>query len=1042
MTNKAERTPSPGRASIRGARENNLRSVDLDVPYRQITSFCGLSGSGKSSLAFDVIYAEGRRRYLESLSRDARRHFEMLDKPDVESIEGLPPSVAVVSQAANPSAIATVGTATEASDYLQFLFAKLGVPRCQRCGKRIRRYSPDSTLEIVDRFPSGTRVMIAFAPSLESVNAGWTSFKREWLEKGFYRAIARDETLDLRDESAFTSRHFNFVQFLYNAMADFSDEDELGALGLRSSANERDDASEEDDDELSELKTKSRVLMLDQDGDDGSLMRYLKKRDAIRANPGIPPIFFAVDRATIGQTDERRLLDSIETAFANGNDRCWIFVEGERSLEDVDDAGERISIPGRPQTIGGAAWTLFGFGRKLRCEECGVDFPEVEPNLFNFASPRGACPVCLGLGRWTAFDMDRVFPNKSLSIAEGAIAPWTVAAYRSKLKEFLGLADKLGVRTDVPFGKLTRKEVGLVLNGSSQFDYKGLNGFLWSLLEQKYKMHIRAFLARWQTWRVCPACQGSRLRRDALAVKIEGKDFHDLCSMPVSETLRTIDSWKLDANREQIGRFALSQLRSRLAFLEKVGLGHLTLERPVKTLSSGENGRVKLTTALGSDLVDSLYILDEPSDGLHPQDSEKLLQAIRDLRDRGNAVIVVDHDPVILEGSDKIVELGPGAGRDGGQIVFEGTVEQIKANPDSLTGSYLSGRRRGGGRTERREPSKGFIELLGASGRNLKNIDANFPLGCFCVVTGVSGAGKTTLIRDTLYPALCSKIVGDKNVDESALPYDKIIGTEDIDEVAFVDRTPIGRSPRSNPASYLKIFDDIRNLYAETPEAKARGYGAGYFSFNVDGGRCDACKGEGVIRTPMQFVADVYARCPFCGGKRYQRSVLDVTYRDRNIADALDMTAREAFGFFRGQPKIQQKIKRMLDVGLDYLQLGRPVNTLSGGEAQRLKLAGFLSTARKGACLFIMDEPTVGLHFADVVKLLDVFNELVDSGNSIVAVEHNPLAIKAADHIIDLGPGAADQGGAIVAEGTPEEVAKNKDSATGRVLAKILKRPE
>jgi excinuclease ABC subunit A len=551
-------------------------------------------------------------------------------------------------------------------------------------------------------------------------------------------------------------------------------------------------------------------------------------------------------------------------------------------------------------------------------------------------------------------------------------------------------------------------------------------------------MHIRVYLNRWLTRPVCPICKGARLRKEALAVKVGGKNIHELSSMAISDLIKTIDSWNLSQNQREIGSYLLKETRARLQYLKEVGLGYLALERPVSTLSSGESRRVKLTTALGSDLVDMLYVLDEPSTGLHPGDSEKLRDAIRNLRDRGNTVVLVDHDETLLNASDKVVELGPGAGQDGGKIVFEGTVEEIKADPDSLTGSYLSGRRLGGGGSRRRELNKGFIELYGASGYNLKNINVSFPLGCLCVVTGVSGAGKSALVQETLYPALCSKLSDDQNAQAQGLPYDKILGVEDVDEAALVDQTPIGRSPRSNPVTYLKIFDDIRNLYAETPEAKARLYNAGYFSFNVDGGRCDSCKGEGFVHTPMQFAPDVYTRCPFCNGTRYRRSVLEVTYRNKNIAETLDMTAREAFGFFRGEAKIQQKLKRMLDVGLDYLRLGQPANKLSGGEAQRLKLASYLSSARKGPCLFIMDEPTSGLHFADVVKLLDRLNELVEAGNSVIVVEHNMLVIKSADYIIDLGPGAGDAGGTLVAEGSPEEVAKNPNSLTGKYLAQVL----
>lgn len=1038
MTHSGNRPAKSGCVSVRGARTHNLKSIDLDIPYNRIVSFCGLSGSGKSSLAFDVLYAEGQRRYIECFSPYVRQRLEQLDKPEVDSIEGIPPAIAVAAPASGANKLATVGGATETGDYLRLLFSQIGAPYCQSCGKKVKRYSPESTVKALRSLPSGSRALIAFAPSLSSMQSGWDSFRQEWLDRGFYRGVARGEMFDLREDSALLPATFSVVRLLYGAMAETSDEEAIGDMGLRSSSaqNLSDDGFHREDETL-EMKTNSRILMLDPDGDNSKLMRYLKKRDAIRKNPGAPPIFFVVDRVTIGKTDEKRLIDSVETAFNEGESRCWIFVEGNCELAD-DESGSEHKTAGIEETIGDEQWTLFGFSRRLRCEECGVDFPELEPSLFNPNSSRGWCPICLGNGWWSAFDMDRVFPNKTLTILEGAIAPWNNSTYRSHLRDFLNRAEELGVRTDVPFGKLTPKEVSTILNGSRQLNYKGLNGFLWSLLDQKYKMHIRVFLNRWQVQCECPYCQGSRLRKEALAVKIEGRNIYELSSAPVSELIKTVDAWKLSPHQKELSKDSFKEARARLGYLDKVGLGYVSLNRPVSTLSSGENRRVRLTTALGSDLVGMLYVLDEPSNGLHPRDSEKLRQSICDLRDRGNTVVVVDHDETILEASDTIVELGPGAGQEGGEIVFEGTLDELKADPDSLTGSYLSGRRVGVGGSWRRELSKHYVELFGATGYNLKNVDASFPLGCLCVVTGVSGAGKSALVQETLYPALCTKLDGDLNAVAEGLPYDKILGAEEIDEVAFLDQTPIGRTPRSNPVTYLKIFDDIRNLYADTPDAKANGFNAGYFSFNVDGGRCDSCKGEGYIHTPMQFTDDVFMRCPFCNGKRYQQSVLDILYRGRNIAAALDMTAREAFGFFRGQTKIQQKLKRMIDVGLDYLRLGQPANTLSGGEAQRLKLASYLSSARKGPCLFIMDEPTSGLHFADVVKLLDGLNELIEAGNSVVVVEHNLLVMKAADYIIDLGPGAADQGGTIIAEGTPEEIVKNPKSITGKYLAKAL----
>ncbi|MBR4834143.1 MAG: excinuclease ABC subunit UvrA [Thermoguttaceae bacterium] len=1101
----------PGRISVRGARAHNLKSVDLDIPYYKLVAFCGVSGSGKSSLALDVLYAEGQRRYIESFSAYARQFLEKLERPDVDRVEGAPPAVAVTSRPLGQMSRSTVGTATETSDYLRLLFSKIGTPYCQSCGREVRRDSPQGIVDALNGLPEGTRVLVAFSPSTESLRASKPDFEAEWKEKGFRRGVALGESFNLDDPGGFPIQKYAEARLLYLAAATPSDEEEFAEYGLRSSdddtdfdgakndgeldderldevaaardvddetdefdaafadgvvddlgENEADEESakpkarrgrkktaddEENDEENGfesgandgETKTQSRLLTIDPDGEDGALLQYLRRRNEIKKAPGAPPIYFVVDRAKIGKTSSERLFEAVETALAYGDSRCWVFAEGDATLKTRDENDETVerTRTGTPFELDGERWTLVGFSRRTRCEDCGVEFPSIEPKLFSFNSPLGACPCCEGFGNLMALDFDLIFPNKKRSIHDGAVAPWNSAAYRDNLKRFLAIADELGVRTRVPFSELTRKELNLLLNGSRRLGYEGLNGFFIRLQKQKYKMHIRVFLSRWRCYRTCPMCDGARLRQEALAVKIGGKSIHDLSSAPVSQILKTLDSWELSPWKRKVGKIALDQTRARLKYLEQVGLGYLTLDRPMKTLSSGEQRRVSLTSTLGSNLVDMLYVLDEPTIGLHPQDTERLLESIEGLRDRGNTVVVVEHDETILEAADRVVEIGPEAGQGGGRVVFEGTIDEMKASPDSLTGSYLSGRRVGGGIPRRRVLDGGFLELVGASGRNLKNVNAVFPLGVLCVVAGVSGAGKSSLVQETLYPALCAKLATD-GVAPKGLPYEKLLGYDQLDEVALIDQSPIGRSPRSNPVTYLKIFDDIRSLYAETPDAKAAGYNAGYFSFNVDGGRCNACKGEGFLAIDMQFMADVYVRCPQCNGRRYQRNILDITYRGRNIAETLDMTAREAFSFFRGQPKIQQKLKRLCDVGLDYLRLGQPANTLSGGESQRLKLAARLSDSRKGPCLFILDEPTTGLHFADVVQLLDGFNALLETGNSLIVVEHNLQTMRAADYIIELGPGAADEGGTIIAEGTPEQIAQNPDSKTGRFLAKAL----
>jgi len=1079
--------------SLRSVRVHNLKSIDLDLPCNKLIAFCGLSGSGKSSLAIDTLYAEGQRRYIESFSAYTRQFLEKLEKPEMERIEGIPPAIAVTSRPASQMSRSTVGTVTETSDYLRLLFAKIGTLYCQSCGRILRKNSPDTILKSIQRLVEGTRLLVAFSPSVESFRANKPQFEAEWRAAGFVRGVIMGESFRL-DEGEIPLEYYAKARLLFLADQQvLSDEDILGESGEHwGNSRQKEEAepesldpadlfSEIDDaelinqknenglegdeentetvdsdvvgsdgleDEVSEREEKgiNRLLTIDPD-EETELKSYEKKLKEMKKSGGFPPLFFIVDRITIGKTSPERIRDSLETALAYGKTRCWIFCEGDIHLTDEAAAAlaqnknreteEPNNMFGKRYEIDGSPWTLVGYSRQLRCEDCGIEYPDPEPKLFSFNSPLGACPFCEGFGNLMTLDLDMIVPNKNRSIREGAIAPWNSSSYRHKLRDLITIAPKLGVRVDVPFSELTREELNLVLNGNPELGYYGLNGFFLRLQKQKYKMYIRVFLSRWRSFRECPICHGTRLRSEALSVRIAGHNIHDFSSMRISQVLETIKGLQLLPWQREIGKMALSQVVNRLTYLNQVGLGYLTLERQMRLLSDGEQRRVSLTSVLGSSLVDMLYILDEPSIGLHPYDSKNLLKSILQLRDRGNTVIVVDHDETILESADHIVEIGPGAGQEGGRIVFEGTIDEMKASPDSLTGSYLSGRRQGGAISKRRILENGFIELTGARGYNLKNINVVFPLGVLCLVTGVSGAGKSSLVQETLYPAIRRQL-GHRNCPPG-LPFDQILGVDQIDDVMMIDQSPIGRSPRSNPVTYLKIFDDIRNVFAETPDAKANQYGAGYFSFNVDGGRCNACKGEGYLSINMQFMADMFVCCPQCHGRRYQKNILDILYRGKNIAEVLDLTVREAFGFFRGHPKIQQKLKRLIDVGLDYLRLGQPANTLSGGESQRLKLAVYLSNIRKGRCLFIMDEPTTGLHFADVVQLLDGFNALIETGHSLIVVEHNLQMIKAADYVIDLGPGAADDGGRIVAEGTPEELARNPDSKTGMFLAKILK---
>jgi len=686
--------------------------------------------------------------------------------------------------------------------------------------------------------------------------------------------------------------------------------------------------------------------------------------------------------------------------------------------------------------LDGRPWRRIGFSTKLACEDCGLEYPAPEARLFSFNSPLGACPQCEGFGNVIDIDMELVVPDPNKSVREGAIAPWNSPAYSHELEELLALASDYGLPVDIPFRRLEAGHLDLIVNGVPERQFGGLRGFFAWLERRKYKMHIRVFLSRWRSYRPCPACGGARLRPEALATRIAGKSIADVAALKVCDAACFFRDLTLSDWERQVGRMMFDQVRARLGFLESVGLGYLTLDRTLRTLSGGEIRRVALTAALGSSLVNMLYVLDEPSIGLHPRDIHQLIDAIRSLRDRGNTVVVVEHEEAILRAADQVIEIGPGAGERGGRVVFQGTPAEMEQSAESLTGDYLAGRRGIGLQGRRRKPDHGWVRLAGARGNNLKNLTVEFPLGLLCVVTGVSGSGKSTLVQDTLYPALCRRLRR-----EAPKPYefDDIFGDGQIDDVIMVDQSPIGRSPRSNPVTYLKAFDEIRAVFADTVDARTRGYTASHFSFNAEEGRCSACNGEGHIEIDMQFLADVYMKCSRCRGTRYRDEILSVTYRGRNIAEVLQMTVREAFTFFRGSPKVQARLKRLIDVGLDYVRLGQPANTLSGGEAQRLKLAGYMSAARRGRCLFLLDEPTTGLHFADIVQLLDCFDALLAVGHSLIVVEHNLQLIKSADYVIDLGPGAADEGGRVVVQGTPEMVANNPNSITGRFLAEILR---
>lgn len=939
---------SPGHITLRGVEVHNLQGIDLDIPREKLIVFCGLSGSGKSSLALDTLYAEGQRRYIESFSAYTRQFLQRLEKPEAEHIDGIPPAIAVTGSNGSRSSRSTVGTATETADYLRLLFAKIGHVVCSQCGREVHRDSPQSVVQELEKLPAGRRFMVTF-PLAGQPGVEPQSQIASLREQGFVRLIAAEQTVHLAEDAILPS----------NA-------------------------------------------------------------DAIEV---------VIDRLTAG-TDSVRVQDSLETASSHGGGRCFVLVD---ATEDSN-----LDLGGRTEAIDGRPWRRLAFSSQFACDDCSLDYPDPEPRLYSFNSPLGACPQCEGFGNIIDIDMDLVVPDRGKSIAEGAIAPWNSPAYQHEQEELMALAADFDLPVDVPFSQLEPRHLELITEGVPERQFGGLKGFFAWLDRRKYKMHIRVFLSRWRSYRPCPGCGGSRLRPEALATQVGGKNIAEIAAMKVAEAAAFFGGLELSEWEQQVGRMMLEQVRARLGYLETVGLSYLTLDRTLRTLSGGETRRVALTSALGSSLVNMLYVLDEPSIGLHPRDIHKLLDALAGLRDRRNTVVVVEHEEAVIRAADQIVEIGPGAGERGGRIVFQGTPEEMVNCPDSLTGDYLAGRRGVVTAGRRRAPDHGWIRLAGARGNNLQNVTVEFPLGVLCLVTGVSGSGKSTLVQGTLYPALSRRLRKDA---EKPYQFDDVFGDGQIDDLIMVDQSPIGRSPRSNPVTYLKAFDEIRAVFAETVEARTRGYTASHFSFNVEGGRCSACQGDGYVQIDMQFLADVYMKCSQCGGRRYRDEILEVTYRGRNIAEVLDMTVREAFTFFRGRAKVQARLKRLIDVGLDYVRLGQPAATLSGGEAQRLKLAGYMSSARRGRCLFLLDEPTTGLHYSDVVQLLDCFDALLAVGHSLIVVEHNLQMMRAADYIIDMGPGAAEEGGRIVAKGTPEMIAHNEQSITGTFLHDLLEEP-
>jgi excinuclease ABC subunit A len=920
------------RIVIRGAREHNLKSIDIEIPRDQLVVITGLSGSGKSSLAFDTIYAEGQRRYVESLSAYARQFLEQMEKPDVDSIEGLSPAISIEQKTTSKNPRSTVGTVTEIYDYLRVLFARIGVPHCPQCGSVITAQTVQQMVDRVMTLPAGTRLVV-LAPVVRG-------------RKGEYRKLF----FDLRRQG--------YVRVRVNGqLHELAEEIEL-------------------------TKTKKHTIEV------------------------------IVDRLIVKDTLGSRLADSLETALR------------------LADGVVQVEVPEGP---------AFLFSERLACAACGISFPEVSPRMFSFNNPYGACASCGGIGTRYEIDPERIVPDPAKSLAAGALAPWA-GQPGSLFKQTLRvLAKRHRFSLDTAWAKLPKKTRDIVLHGEANGG--GFEGVV-KLLERRYKETLsedtRLEVERFMTERDCPACKGSRLRPETLSVKIAGRSIADVVRFSIKSARQFFETLSLSDRDMLIARRVLKEIRERLGFLSQVGLDYLTLDRPAATLSGGEGQRIRLATQIGSSLVGVLYILDEPSIGLHQRDNSRLLDTLKRLRDLGNTVLVVEHDEETIRSADYVVDLGPGAGELGGHLVAVGTPDEIMANPASLTGQFLAGAQRIALPTARRKPNGKFLTIHNPREHNLKGMAVKIPLGTFTAVTGVSGSGKSTLVNDILYHALAQML---HRAQERPGAHDRIEGAQHLDKVIDIDQSPIGRTPRSNPATYTGVFTLIRTLMARTPDARVRGYQPGRFSFNVKGGRCEACQGDGLVKIEMHFLPDVYVTCEICKGKRYNRETLEVHYKGRNIAQILDMTVAEALEFFEPVPSIKQKLQTLHDVGLDYIRLGQSATTLSGGEAQRVKLATELSRRATGRTLYILDEPTTGLHFADIRRLLDVLNQLVDQGNTVAIIEHNMDVIKTADWIIDLGPEGGNDGGRVIATGTPEDVARQADkSYTGQFLKKVLAR--
>ena len=970
---------------VRGARTHNLKNIDLTLPVGQLIIVTGVSGSGKSSLAFDTIYAEGQRRYVESLSAYARQFLERMEKPDVDRIDGIAPAIAIRQKNSVRNPRSTVGTTTEIHDYMRLLFARVGRTFCRSCSREVVRETAEVVARQLGELPAGTRLLLGFdLPVVETTAAT--------------EAREVDELAEIAEETESTDAR-----------------DPAGRAPEATSAAGPPAAAVTATIESLRKKGFARLLV------DGRAVAFDDVNPAALADRSVLRV--VVDRVQLDgpgahadNGQQQRLTDSIETAYLEGGGAAW-------AVEVSPEAQAAHSVTHR-------------FSERFECRNCGITYEDPQPRLFSFNNPFGACPTCHGFGNIIELDMDLVVPDATKSIAQGAIEPWSKPHYRAQLANLKRAANKAKVRLDVPWSDLSEEERRFVVDGSpTSSDYDGIRGFFRWLERKKYKVHVRVFLSRYRGYLTCPDCGGARLRREARDVQVAGRTIDKVSALTVREAQSFFAELKLTPKEETIAEKVLKEIRRRLSFLSDVGLDYLTLDRLSSTLSGGEAQRINLATSLGSALVGTLYVLDEPSIGLHSRDNLRLIAILRQLRDQGNTVLVVEHDADMIRVGDHIVDLGLGAGEQGGRVVHSGALDALLHEPRSLTAKYLRQELAIPVPTSRRRGTGQKVRLLGATEHNLKNVDIAIPLNLLTCVTGVSGSGKSTIVHDVLYAAIKrAKGAWDKRVGT----FKKLEGAEFITDVVLVDQAPIGRTPRSNPVTYLKAFDPIRELFAATKDARSRGLTASHFSFNVPGGRCEACQGEGEVRVEMQFLADVFVPCDQCDGKRFKPQVLEVRYRGRSIHQVLDLTVREALTFFSSSPKVLRRLQVLDEIGLGYLRLGQPATTLSGGEAQRIKIAAHLSSHTGERLLYILDEPTTGLHFDDIAKLLTAFRKLLEAGHTLLVIEHNLDVIKTADYIIDLGPEGGEDGGSVVATGTPEQVAQVDGSYTGRYLRPVL----